>query len=79
MLKDPKGNVISLALILQFQASNNVAEYEALLAGLRLVETLKVSYLEVKSNSLSIVNQVKGEYKAKQENMKKKYLVEVRK
>lgn len=54
-----------------------MAEYEVLLAGLLLVETLKVSYLEVESDLL-LVNQLKWEYNAKQENMKR-YLTEVRK
>lgn len=38
-----------------FPATNNVAEYEALMAGLRLAEALKIYLLQVHINSQLIV------------------------
>ncbi|GKV17243.1 hypothetical protein SLEP1_g27774 [Rubroshorea leprosula] len=40
------------------QATNNVAEYEALLLGLRLVAELKVKRLQIYSDSQLVVNQI---------------------
>lgn len=41
---------------LSFKASNNEAEYEALLAGLRVVSNLGAKEVEVYSNSRLVVN-----------------------
>ncbi|GKV17643.1 hypothetical protein SLEP1_g28117 [Rubroshorea leprosula] len=46
------------ALKFNFEATNNMAEYEALLLGLRLAAELKVRSLQVYSDSQLIVNQV---------------------
>jgi len=43
-------------------ASNNEAEYEAVLAGLRMAITLGVTGLEVRCDSSVVVNQVSREY-----------------
>jgi ribonuclease HI len=45
VLFSPEGLVLEQALRLGFSATNNVAEYEALLAGLRNALDLKVSKL----------------------------------
>ncbi|XP_075663361.1 uncharacterized protein LOC142632935 [Castanea sativa] len=50
---------------LGFKASNNEAEYEALLAGLRVVMDLGAKEVEVYSDSLLVVNQVQGNFEAK--------------
>ena len=46
-------------------ATNNVAEYRALVAGLQRALELGVSELEVVSDSELLVKQMRGEYKVK--------------
>ncbi|GKV01291.1 hypothetical protein SLEP1_g13856 [Rubroshorea leprosula] len=46
------------ALKFNFEATNNVAEYEALLLGLRLTTELKVKRLQIYSDSQLVVNQI---------------------
>ena len=53
--------------------TNNEAEYETLLIGLRIAKVLGVIALRVQSDSQLIVGQVNGEYKEK-EDRKSKYL-----
>ena len=50
---------------LSFKALNNEAEYEALLAGLRVVSDLGAKEVKVYSNSQLVVNQVQGSFEAK--------------
>ncbi|XP_075654733.1 uncharacterized protein LOC142624884 [Castanea sativa] len=54
---------------LGFRASNNEAEYEALLAGLRVVMDLGAKEVEVYSDSLLVVSQVQGNFEAKHPRM----------
>ncbi|XP_059654577.1 uncharacterized protein LOC132301331 [Cornus florida] len=68
-LQTPKSTSLSQALWLEFRATNNEAEYEALLAGLKLAKELKVRNLTVFSDSQLIVRQVNGEYETKDETM----------
>lgn len=65
------------ALILTFKATNNEAEYEVLITRLRIAKGVGVASLEVYCDSQLVVNQVKGDYVAKGEHMKK-YLKEVK-
>ena len=55
---------------LGFSASNNEAEYKALLAGLRAVSRLEARDVEIYSNTRLIVNQVQGNFKARDPRMK---------
>uniref|UniRef100_A0A2N9J111 RNA-directed DNA polymerase n=1 Tax=Fagus sylvatica TaxID=28930 RepID=A0A2N9J111_FAGSY len=77
ILVSPEGDKFEYALQLRFHATNNEAEYEALLAGLRLSKGMGIKALTVKSDSQLIVGQVKGEYEAKEDRMKK-YLTTVK-
>jgi ribonuclease HI len=52
------------------QATNNVAEYRALLAGLEKALELGVDDLEVVSDSELVVKQMRGEYKVKNEALR---------
>ncbi|XP_060960917.1 uncharacterized protein LOC133031437 [Cannabis sativa] len=65
ILISPEGFKFHYALRFQFDALNNEDEYEALIAGLRIAEALKVKNLIYHSDSQLIVNQVLGEYQAK--------------
>ncbi|XP_022014324.1 uncharacterized protein K02A2.6-like [Helianthus annuus] len=51
--------------------TNNEAEYEALIAGLRLAKEMKVQKLEVFTDSLLVSSQVNESYIAKEPNMKR--------
>ena len=51
-------------------ATNNVAEYRALVEGLRKAVELQVNDLEVVSDSELLVNQMRGDYKVKNEALK---------
>ena len=65
----PEGIRLEHSFRLGFRASNNEAEYEALLAGLRAVLNLGVREVEVYSDSWLVVNQVQGNFKAKDPRM----------
>ncbi|GJT56388.1 reverse transcriptase domain-containing protein [Tanacetum coccineum] len=54
-----------------FTASNNEAEYEALIAGLRIAAQMGVRNVHVSVDSKLVANQVLGTYVAKEENMVK--------
>ena len=65
ILCGPGGFNIQQAITFLFTATNNQAEYEALLAGLWLVNTLGLKTLRIYSDSQIVVKQTKGEYIAK--------------
>ncbi|CAL8130627.1 unnamed protein product [Prunus armeniaca] len=65
----PKGTLLQQAITLGFSASNNEAEYEALLARLRLAKELSIKRLTIYSDSQLITNQALGEYMAKHPRM----------
>ncbi|KAK3027316.1 hypothetical protein RJ639_040408 [Escallonia herrerae] len=69
ILISPEGFTIEYALRFGFQASNNEAEYEALLARIRVAHALKVDSLSVYSDSQLVVNHVLGDYEARDERM----------
>ncbi|GJW37609.1 reverse transcriptase domain-containing protein [Tanacetum coccineum] len=71
ILTSPEGTEFTYALQFQFTASNNEAEYEALIAGLRIVTQMGVHNLYVSVDSKLVVNQFPGTYIAKEENMVK--------
>ncbi|GJX95110.1 reverse transcriptase domain-containing protein [Tanacetum coccineum] len=58
-------------LMFQFTASNNEAEYEALIAGLRISAQMGVRNVNVSVDSKLVANQVIGTNVAKEENMVK--------
>ncbi|CAL2227808.1 unnamed protein product [Prunus armeniaca] len=65
----PDGTLLEQAITLGFPASNIEAEYEALLAGLRLAKELAIKKLAIYSDSQLITNQASGEYMAKHPRM----------
>ncbi|GJV72171.1 putative nucleotidyltransferase, ribonuclease H [Tanacetum coccineum] len=71
ILIDPKGAEYSYALRLNFANSNNDAEYEALLAGLRIAAKIKVEKMHTFVDSKLVASQVEGSYEAKSEKTKK--------
>nr|GEW58769.1 reverse transcriptase domain-containing protein [Tanacetum cinerariifolium] len=77
ILTSPEGTEFTYALRFQFAASNNEAEYEALIAGLHIAAQMGVSNVHVSVDSKLVANQVLGAYVAKEENMIK-YLEKVK-
>jgi ribonuclease HI len=53
----PKGDQLKYALHLLFPASNNVAEYEALMHGLSIAVSLRIKRLMVYGDSLVVISQ----------------------
>src|SRR5262249_25094050 len=70
VLLSPDGVVIPHAYQLSFHATNNVAEYEALLTGLRLALTLNVKELRIIGDSQLILLQVLTTYRTRDEKLR---------
>ena len=56
---------------LKFPTTNNEAEYEGILIGLRLGKAFGAKNLLVQSDSKLVIGQIKEEYEAKEERMQK--------
>jgi len=69
ILEGPNGLLIEKALRFAFKASNNQAEYEALVVGMLLAKEMGARSLLVKSDSLLVTKQVTGKYEAKDPKM----------
>ncbi|KAK2376303.1 hypothetical protein QL285_077105 [Trifolium repens] len=69
ILENGKGIIIEVSLTLSFPTSNNQAEYEAFLAGLRLAEDVGAKNIKICTDSQLVVSQVLGEYQAKNDNL----------
>nr|ABF98738.1 retrotransposon protein, putative, Ty3-gypsy subclass [Oryza sativa Japonica Group] len=78
VLISPTGERLSYVLWINFSASHNVAEYEALLHGLRIAISLGIRRLIVRGDSQLVVNQVMKEWSCLDDNMTA-YRQEVRK
>ena len=71
LLKSPLDHVFKFAYRLEFEATNNVAEYEALLLGLELARDIKVKLLSVKGDLDLIIQQIKGKFSCKNDKLRK--------
>ncbi|GJV62620.1 reverse transcriptase domain-containing protein [Tanacetum coccineum] len=69
ILTNPEGMEFTYALRFRFDATNNEAEYEALIAGLRIAEQIGVKNLQAHVDSRLVANQVNGTYVAKETDM----------
>jgi len=70
VLLDPEGETVVEIGEAIGVATNNVAEYRALIAGLETAGSRGVTDLEVRLDSLLLVRQVTGEFRVKAENLK---------
>ncbi|XP_076913495.1 uncharacterized protein LOC143572149 [Bidens hawaiensis] len=68
-ITNPEGQHFTYALRLEFKSTNNEAEYEALLAGLRITKKLGARHLEAHVDSMLVANQIEGSYDAKDNKM----------
>ncbi len=74
VISDPAGETLAEHAELIGRATNNVAEYRALLLGLASARELGADEVEVIGDSELIAKQVQGLYKVKHEAMKPLYL-----
>ncbi|GAU44863.1 hypothetical protein TSUD_329190 [Trifolium subterraneum] len=77
VLEGPEGVLIEQSLRFTFKASNNQAEYETLIAGMKLAEEMEVQELKVHSDSQLVANQISGEFQTKDPQLAK-YLEKVK-
>ncbi|GJV89500.1 reverse transcriptase domain-containing protein [Tanacetum coccineum] len=69
ILTNPEGMEFTYALRFRFDATNNEAEYEASIVGLRIAEQMGVKNLQANVDSRLVANQVNGTYVAKEVDM----------
>ena len=69
ILNTPEGLQIEYALRFDFEASNNEAEYEALIVRIQLATSMGTEKIRVYSDSQLIVNQILQQYEAREDNM----------
>ncbi|XP_074337438.1 uncharacterized protein LOC141674627 [Apium graveolens] len=69
VLKSPQGDMIAQSICCDFKATNNEAEYEALIMGLTIAKDMKIKNIDVNCDWLLIVNHVKGSYEANDHKM----------
>jgi ribonuclease HI len=70
---DPAGNVLEEASDFIGEATNNVAEYRALLLGLGLARRLGAREVEVVNDSELVARQIGGQYKVKHAGLRPLY------
>jgi ribonuclease HI len=78
LLISPKGEQLKYVFQIMFKVSNNEAEYEALLHGLRLAVSLGIKRLLVYDDSLLVIQQVNKEWDINKDTMDA-YVEEIRK
>jgi ribonuclease HI len=78
LLISPEGKQLKYILQILWQATNNEAEYEALIHGLRVAITLGIKRLLVYGDSAVVINQVNKDWDCTKENMSA-YCAEIRK
>ena len=69
VLISPEKVIVEKSLRLNFSATNNEAEYEALLMGMAIVHRMGGKSVKVFSDSRLVVGHVKGEFEEKNERM----------
>ncbi len=69
VIMTPDDMVIEQSVRLDFKASNNEAEYEAVLVGLNSTKILGAMNLIIHCDSLLVASQINGEYMARDEHM----------
>ncbi|GAV73835.1 RVT_3 domain-containing protein [Cephalotus follicularis] len=71
VLMSPSGWMLEYTLRFGFKATNNKAEWEALIAGLTIAKHLEVQKIEASSDSQLVVGLASGEYEAREDSMTK--------
>lgn len=78
VLATPEGEIVDEVGQAIGPATNNVAEYRALLLGIERARALGASEVELIGDSELVVRQVRGEYKVKDAELRKLYARAVR-
>ena len=71
IITTPEGEILKYGVQLKFPATNNEAEYEGILMGLRLGKALRVKNFLIRNDSKLVIGKSKGEYEEKEERMQK--------
>jgi ribonuclease HI len=74
----PEGKQLKYVLQILWQATNNEAEYEALIHGLRIATFLRIKWLLIYGNLAMVINQVNKDWDCTKNNMDA-YCAKVRK
>ena len=74
IIKDENNKLLDQGSIYLGKATNNVAEYSALLLGLQKAVNLKIKELQVFADSELLIKQLKGEYKVKDAQLAKLFV-----
>ena len=69
VLISPEELVVEKSLRLGFSATNNEAEYEALLEGMSMIHRMEGKSFTMFSDSRLVIGQVKGELEARDDRM----------
>lgn len=69
VLVTPENRSVCYTLKLEFTATNNEAEYEALIADLKIIKELGVKSVEIFSDAQLVVYQVRGDYQARRQRL----------
>ncbi|GKF19325.1 reverse transcriptase domain-containing protein, partial [Tanacetum coccineum] len=69
ILTNSEGAEFTYAMRFRFEATNNEAEYEALIAGLRIAEKIGIKNLQANVDSRLVANQINDSYIAKESGM----------
>ena len=69
MFITPQGDVIPKSYQIAFNCTNNIAKYEALIIGLKLVVQQNVQHLKVYGDSQLVIQQVNDEYEMKYDKL----------
>jgi ribonuclease HI len=72
----PESDMLKYAVQIEFPTTNNTAEYEGLVTGLRLAKELDIPWLLIRGDSQLVAKQVQKEYGCNNDKMTE-YLTEV--
>ena len=69
-IKDEQGRILSVISQSIGKATNNQAEYRAIITALETALKLNVSHVQIRSDSQLIVRQINGQYRVKEASLK---------
>ena len=65
VLISPRGANFEFSIPIEASATNNQAEYRAILKGIQLLREIKADAVEIFGDSMQVINQLVGEYECK--------------
>ena len=70
ILISPEGKIILMAKRLEFEVTNNQAEYEACIFGLEALRSVGIGEITVYGGSMLVVKQISNEWKIREDGLK---------